>query len=196
MPYTISPEKIEANRRNAQRSTGPTTPEGKAAVAQNALKHGVFARKVIAEKDDDRLQHYREQLTAEYQPRTFTETALVEQMAVALFKRIAFEEVEASLEYQIAHGGVSTLQIVWRRQAALNHEFHKALDQLQKLRKAAAQFKPKQESKPAAEPERETASTPASQTPAPETPRPDAPPPPAPGPPANGPYEYVMRNHS
>jgi len=33
--------RIEANRRNAQRSTGPRTPGGKGRVAQNALQHGL-----------------------------------------------------------------------------------------------------------------------------------------------------------
>ncbi len=32
---------ILANRRNAQNSTGPRTPQGKAAVSQNAVKHGL-----------------------------------------------------------------------------------------------------------------------------------------------------------
>jgi hypothetical protein len=36
-----SPAKVEANRRNALRSTGPTTPEGQARSSQNALRHGV-----------------------------------------------------------------------------------------------------------------------------------------------------------
>jgi hypothetical protein len=35
---------VAANRLNAQESTGPRTTEGKAVVAQNAVKHGLLAR--------------------------------------------------------------------------------------------------------------------------------------------------------
>jgi hypothetical protein len=38
---------IEANRANAQKSTGPRTPEGKEKAAQNALKHGLLAREAV-----------------------------------------------------------------------------------------------------------------------------------------------------
>ena len=37
-----SPAKIEANRRNAQFSSGPKSPEGKKIVARNARKHGLL----------------------------------------------------------------------------------------------------------------------------------------------------------
>jgi hypothetical protein len=37
-------KQINANRKNAQKSTGPKTAEGKAAVSQNAVKHGLFTR--------------------------------------------------------------------------------------------------------------------------------------------------------
>ena len=37
-------KQIDANRRNAQRSTGPRTPEGKAATRFNALKSGIDAQ--------------------------------------------------------------------------------------------------------------------------------------------------------
>ena len=39
---TISPRRIEANRRNASKSTGPRTLEGKKRVAQNARKHSAL----------------------------------------------------------------------------------------------------------------------------------------------------------
>lgn len=43
----LSPKSIEANRRNALRSTGPRTRKGKKAVRWNALKHGLLARSVV-----------------------------------------------------------------------------------------------------------------------------------------------------
>ena len=40
----VSAKKLAANRRNAQKSTGPRTAEGKAISRLNALKHGIFQR--------------------------------------------------------------------------------------------------------------------------------------------------------
>ena len=52
-------EQIEANRLNAQKSTGPKTDEGKASVRRNAIKHGMTARTimpVLPQEDQDTLQ--------------------------------------------------------------------------------------------------------------------------------------------
>ena len=43
----ISNKKLEANRRNALKSTGPKTKEGKLFASQNALKHGLNAKKFL-----------------------------------------------------------------------------------------------------------------------------------------------------
>jgi hypothetical protein len=46
---TASPAQIEANRRNAQLSTGPKTPQGKSASSMNAVKYGILARQLIVQ---------------------------------------------------------------------------------------------------------------------------------------------------
>ena len=43
----ISEKQLDANRRNAQLSTGPQTPEGRAAVRNNALTHGLTAQYAV-----------------------------------------------------------------------------------------------------------------------------------------------------
>ena len=52
MPIPISPERLAANRRNAQKSTGPKTAEGKAASRKNSFKHGMTGEGIVL-KDED-----------------------------------------------------------------------------------------------------------------------------------------------
>ena len=49
---------IQANRTNAQKSTGPRTPEGKEKASQNAVTHGLLAREGIIRGEDE--EQYRE----------------------------------------------------------------------------------------------------------------------------------------
>jgi len=47
-----SDKSIAANRRNAQLSTGPRTQEGKDAIRQNALKHGLLSASTLLSMED------------------------------------------------------------------------------------------------------------------------------------------------
>ena len=47
-----TPSQIIANQQNAQSSTGPSTPEGKARVSQNAIKHGLTSKHLIIREDE------------------------------------------------------------------------------------------------------------------------------------------------
>ena len=78
---------IEANKQNALVSTGPSTSEGKAIVAQNAVKHGIFAKDLIITTGDGKedAQEYRELLDGlilSLKPSGQMECLLVEKIAV------------------------------------------------------------------------------------------------------------------
>jgi hypothetical protein len=47
MRKTMSPKQLAANRRNADKSTGPKTPAGRAVSKMNALKHGILSKEVL-----------------------------------------------------------------------------------------------------------------------------------------------------
>jgi hypothetical protein len=51
--HSVSQKKIEANRRNARKSTGPSTATGKTNSRRNALKHGIFSSVVLVEGAED-----------------------------------------------------------------------------------------------------------------------------------------------
>ncbi len=81
----ISDSRHSANISNAQHSTGPRTPSGKAAVAQNAVTHGLTARNIVPRTDDEKIEFpaIRVEALEEYQPAGHTETLLVDRIVHA-----------------------------------------------------------------------------------------------------------------
>src|SRR5713101_251367 len=71
---------INANRINAQKSTGPKTPEGREAARLNGLKHGLASDILVlpGESESD-FENLLDSLEAEHQPATPTEVILVRQ---------------------------------------------------------------------------------------------------------------------
>src|SRR5215471_21553140 len=90
-------KQIEANRRNAQKSTGPRTEEGRAAVRFNGLKHGLSAKSLCLPGDaPEELDAFLDNFEADYRPTTQTEAELVMQIAMASWRLRRFRRVEAA----------------------------------------------------------------------------------------------------
>lgn len=83
----ISSRKIEANRRNAQRSTGPKTPEGKAKSSKNSITHGIFVKKFLngaAAETITEIEAFAEAIREYYEPVGMLEDLLVQKIVIEL----------------------------------------------------------------------------------------------------------------
>jgi len=92
MQKTMSLKQIAANRANAQKSTGPRTPEGRATSKLNALKHGILSREVLvgglhAKEKRREFEKLQQQFHEDWQPVGVTEAMLVDQMVTAHWRR-------------------------------------------------------------------------------------------------------------
>jgi len=87
--------RIVANRLNAQKSTGPRTAEGKAAVAQNAVKHGLSAQcDVIRGEDQEEFDQYREEMFWELNPAGTMQSRLAERIVSLAWRLRRAERIQ------------------------------------------------------------------------------------------------------
>ena len=139
----ISAKQHEANRQNAQHSTGPKTPEGKEAVRDNALTYGLRTRHMILPNEN--LHHYLalfDAFEAEYRPCTRTEWCYLETIITSqwLLVRLAASERQICEETGLlGKQQYRLLDSVYKRRAQLERAFRNAvadLKQTQKERRA------------------------------------------------------------
>src|ERR1700686_851452 len=91
-------KQIEANRRNALKSTGPTTPEGKERSRCNALRHGLTAETVIAALEDaEDYQAFEATVIADYDAESAVERELVLRLASVLWRLRRATGIETEL---------------------------------------------------------------------------------------------------
>ena len=143
---------ITANQMNATHSTGPKTPEGKAAAARNATKHGLSgAFTVLPHEDQDEFDILLACLRDEFHPANQHETFLVEQMAqsrwrlararrleTAMFDQMLQGYIPADDDQRIAaklmSGGDRALATIQRYASAAERSYYKAHAELLKSR--------------------------------------------------------------
>ena len=93
-----SVKQTAANRRNAQKSSGPKTVEGKAVTSRNATKHGLLSKEIIIRGEDPAdLQVLRQSLQIELQPKGALEDELVDQITMYLWRLRRNRAVETSV---------------------------------------------------------------------------------------------------
>ena len=91
-------KQIEANRRNALKSTGPATPEGKARSRCNAVRHGLTAETVIATLEDvEDYQAFEAAVIADYDAESAVERELVLRLASVLWRLRRATGIETTL---------------------------------------------------------------------------------------------------
>src|SRR5258708_28858103 len=87
---------IEANRRNAIKSTGPSTEEGKRRSRRNAIRHGLCAETVIENIEDvEDYRAFEAAVTADYDVGTAVERELVLRLASLLWRAGVADALES-----------------------------------------------------------------------------------------------------
>lgn len=136
----VTPEKLAANRANAQHSTGPKTDDGKARVSQNAVKHGLTSKDIIVRPDErEEFEALQADLLAEIAPFGALEGLLFEQLLHAAWNLRRVRRLEAQLydgvTDPLANDALEAkINTLARHQARHERSFHRALRELKALR--------------------------------------------------------------
>lgn len=100
---TATGKQVAANRRNAQKSTGPVTPEGRAKAARNALRHGLFSsRDVVAGESRRRFIRFARRMFERLAPMDELEVQLASRLVSLLWRLRRISGVERDLLAEIA----------------------------------------------------------------------------------------------
>jgi hypothetical protein len=153
---------IAANQRNASKSTGPRTEEGKLKTRDNAMKHALSSRHVVLEDESaSDYEQLRAALTSDYRPASSIESLLVDQIAQQSWRLARCRTVETAtynahrLPYRAPsdtteayvsdnqderlastfHNHVAEFDNLRRHEAAIERAYYRAIKQLEAIQK-------------------------------------------------------------
>ena len=136
----------KANRTNAESSTGPRTPEGKARAARNSVKRGLFAaRDLVLPEEQAEYDELRTDLEAETLPATVMERTLAMEILHATWRLRRCALTEAGLSPDDEETMAKTQATIDRARAHARNNLHRAtadLSRLQTERHLRAQLAP------------------------------------------------------
>ena len=133
---------IAANQQNAQKSTGPVTEEGKAAVSENRISHGMTGRfRILGWEDAEQFQQLVTSIYTEQKPTTDSERRLVESMIQHFWlmqRAITLQDQcleSLSIGEPLDTPDQKRLSLYLRYQTTHERAYYKAMRELQNLRK-------------------------------------------------------------
>ncbi len=146
----VTKAKVDANRRNAAKSTGPRTPSGKAIASMNAIKHGLSSRKpLIPGEDEAEFARFTSEWVNDLRPFGPRERLAAEQAIMAAWRLRRIPQLEAGLltaqiqsdshritpihPFNMGSEAYQSLSRIDRHQAALERTLDRSLKELERL---------------------------------------------------------------
>lgn len=91
-----SEKQIKANQENAQLSTGPKSSEGKTLVSGNAIKHGLFSKKLLLEDESrEEFEEIKNEFYEKFKPQGLLEVLFLERALSAVWRLTRITKIEA-----------------------------------------------------------------------------------------------------
>ena len=141
----ISDKQHQANQRNAQHSTGPTTPAGKEAIRFNALTYGLRTRaSILPDENAADYSQLWDELEADWQPQTRTERCYLETMVTSqwLLRRVAESEQQIYAYIAFGEQQFKMLAYVAKQRAQLERSFRTAIADMQQSQRERSVQRP------------------------------------------------------
>ncbi len=112
-------KQIAANRRNARKSTGPRTEEGKERSSRNAVKHGLTSRRVVlADEDPKEYMEFRIEIHEDLRPMGSLETSLANRITAQTWRLARVPAIETEMIDALrpnASTGDGSLGKIWQK---------------------------------------------------------------------------------
>ena len=136
----VSLQKIEANRRNAQKSTGPTSPEGKQRSSWNSTKHGLLGKRLLVTEDAGASEwaHLLESLRQDLKPVGALEELLVEKIAKGYWRLQVADGYEVGMTKSLLEFHISMDKMA-RYQTAIGRQLARDVADLKRLQQGRKQ---------------------------------------------------------
>lgn len=132
-----SPRKIEANRRNAKKSTGPKTSRGKTISSWNTTRHGLLAERLpsIPDKDKKHFARLLSSLRQDLEPVGTVEEVLVERIAQEYWRLGVAARHEAEELGRPNPFGKTSIDRILRYETMINRQLYQVINQLERLQR-------------------------------------------------------------